>query len=212
MIRIDNPRVKIDDIWKYIINDSSTWTLIFSNVLTIIIAVLQNWSLLFLLLIYWSQSVIIGFFNFVRILNLKEFSTKGYKIGGIPVAPTKGVKYFTAFFFAFHYGVFHLGYLAFLGVFSIFESPGALISNLIFVPIISLVFLINHLFSFLKNKESDLKKKRNIGHIMFFPYARIFPMHIIIIFGLFLGGAAIVLFLVLKTIADVVMHVMEHTI
>jgi len=45
---------------------------------------------------------------------------------------------------------------------------------------------------------------------MFFPYARIIPMHLTIIFGMLLGKGAIVLFLTLKTLADMIMHVLEH--
>ena len=47
---------------------------------------------------------------------------------------------------------------------------------------------------------------------MFFPYARIVPMHItIVIGGAFLANqAALFMFLALKTIADIAMHVSEH--
>ena len=50
---------------------------------------------------------------------------------------------------------------------------------------------------------------------MFYPYARILPMHLLIVGGFFLadGGAqtaAVVLFLILKTGADTVMHYIEH--
>jgi hypothetical protein len=35
-------------------------------------------------------------------------------------------------------------------------------------------------------------------------------MHLTIIFGRFAGGGSLILFLVLKTVADLVMHAVEH--
>ena len=58
---------------------------------------------------------------------------------------------------------------------------------------------------------------------MFFPYARIIPMHLTIIFGCmfienvseninndFLAKTPLLLFMVLKTCADAAMHIMER--
>jgi hypothetical protein len=46
---------------------------------------------------------------------------------------------------------------------------------------------------------------------MFTPYVRIVPMHLTILLGATLGsGKGLLLFGVLKTLADVVMHVIEH--
>jgi hypothetical protein len=48
---------------------------------------------------------------------------------------------------------------------------------------------------------------------MFFPYGRIIPMHFTIIFGGWFGAestGALLIFLVLKTLADVIMHMAEH--
>ena len=46
---------------------------------------------------------------------------------------------------------------------------------------------------------------------MFTPYLRIIPMHLTIILGATLGGGAgLIVFGILKTIADAIMHVIEH--
>ncbi len=58
-----------------------------------------------------------------------------------------------------------------------------------------------------------MKRTPNIGTIMFFPYARVIPMHLtIVIGGHFTKGSqgALILFLALKTIADLIMHMIEH--
>jgi hypothetical protein len=63
---------------------------------------------------YWLQSIAIGFFNFIRILQLKELSAEGLKINGQPAQPTQSTQFFNAFFFLFHFGFFHFGYLIFI--------------------------------------------------------------------------------------------------
>jgi len=54
---------------------------------------------------------------------------------------------------------------------------------------------------------------RNIGTVMFAPYARIVPMHLAIIFGGFVNyhpGLTLGLFQRLKTVADVFAHLVQH--
>ena len=62
----------------------------------------------------------------------------------------------------------------------------------------------------MSNKVADEQKTQNIGRMMFSPYARIIPMHLIIIFGAFLGKSSLIIFLLLKTAADIVMHSVKH--
>jgi hypothetical protein len=194
-------------LWSEIITDRSAASLVLANLLTVVLALWQGWDLAPLMWVYWFQSVVIGIFNFVRILCLGRFSTKGVKINDRPVDPTRSTKFQTAFFFLFHYGFFHFVYMVFLGV----ERPleGAE-TGLVFVCVAA--FLLNHAYSFIHNRESDRRKVRNIGTLMMFPYARIIPMHLTIIFGGMMAGgvATLLLFLGLKTAADVVMHAVEH--
>lgn len=187
--------------------DKSTVVLILTNIFVIFLAVWQSWDFSTLIWVYWFQSVVIGVFVFIKILKLKNFSTKNFYINHRPVKPTKETKVFTAFFFLVHYGIFHLAYLMFLS-----GSVALVGSQFLMVLFAGAVFFVNHLFSFRRNFEHDVNKKQNIGIVMFRPYARIIPMHLIIVSGAFFAGTgfALVFFLVLKTIADVVMHVLEH--
>jgi len=213
----DAPLKQRNNSWKYPFNDSSTIVLIFSNLLTIFFALVENWSLLTVMFIYWCQSIIIGIFYFFKILNLKDFSTEGLYINNRPVGPTKETKISTATFFAFHYGFFHFGYFMFL-IANPFTRSKLDLQDTFFIFLAVATFFVSHLFSFLHNKEKDSKKKPNIGKIMFLPYARIIPMHLTIIFGSFLlisyGGSGmqlvIILFLLLKAVTDVIMHTVEH--
>jgi hypothetical protein len=184
--------------------DTSLWILLGSNVLTIGIALTQEWSLLTIMVAYWLQSVIIGGFNVIRILSLKNFSTENFYINNTLAAPTEKTKKSIARFFALHYGFFHLIYLVFL-----ITSESAIDWN--HVLIAGGIFLFDHAFSFKYNKERDEKRITNIGRLMFFPYARIIPMHIVLLmYGFVIGEGALIIFLGLKTLADVLMHVVEH--
>jgi len=188
--------------------DPSALSLILSNLMTIIIALLQRWDLAVVMWIYWSQSIIIGLANFIRILHLREFSTKGIQADGKPVEPTTKFKRQTAFFFLAHYGFFHLIYLLFLA--GTFRLP---LQNLMPVLLCVTLFFGNHLFSLIYNLRDDMARKPNIGSVMFFPYARVIPLHLTIIFGSFLirGAASLLFFLVLKSVADLIMHGVEHS-
>ncbi len=188
--------------------DPSILLLLVANLVTIFLAVSEGWSILIVMWIYWFQSIIIGFFNFIRILQLKEFSTEGFRINNRPVLPTEATKIYTAFFFLFHYGFFHFGYAIFLSG----KGTGHIIleaNQMNYVYFIAILFFVNHLISYIFNNPRD-SKKQNIGTLMFYPYARIIPMHLTIIFAGFSSQMAMVFFLFLKTVADVIMHIVEH--
>ncbi|MDO8628091.1 MAG: DUF6498-containing protein [Candidatus Diapherotrites archaeon] len=192
--------------------DPTLVALVLSNIITLVTAIVFNWSLFVVLWIYWLQSIIIGFFNFVRILSLKDFSTEGFTIGKVTPGPSVAVKIGTAIFFAVHFGFFHFIYAMFLGGFSAFFGQMTLM-DFFYILFTGVIFFANHLFSFIYHKSENSEK--NIGKIMFAPYSRIIPMHLTIIIGLplsflFGGKLTIILFLGLKTIADAVMHINEH--
>lgn len=192
----------------------TTLTLLLSNLSILYFYISHDLSFNTLLWTYWTQSVIIGIFNFFRIIRLKNFTTGNFRINNEPIKPTPTVKLIIAFFFAFHYGLFHLTYLFFLIFDSVFEpltSNGVSSISWSYVLGGLALFLASHAFSFFYNNDS--KKPQNIGKVMFFPYARIIPMHLIIILGSILisNVATMAFFIILKTIADVVMHVIEHS-
>ena len=188
--------------------EQSALFLVLANFFTIAIALWERWDLSQLMWIYWGQSVVIGFFNWRRICCLKQFSTDGFSINDVPAKPTKETQQQTATFFVLHYGFFHFGYFIFL-----FTMWSDLARPEVFGIIACIVvFAANHRFSFRHNLKADLARKPNIGTIMFFPYARIIPMHLTIIFGSIAPQSTktLVLFLGLKTLADLVMHLVEH--
>jgi hypothetical protein len=198
--------MRINSIFRF---EQSSLALVLSNIVTIVVALWQKWNLSQVMWIYWAQSVIIGYYNWKRIRCLKQFSTVNFTINDKPVEPTKDTKKFVAGFFAFHYGFFHLIYFIFLYT----ERRNLLGIDIFGILVCIVLFGFNHRFSFRQNLEKDLSRKPNIGSVMFFPYARILPMHLTIILGsIFAKNSAgsLVLFLGLKTLADLIMHLIEH--
>jgi hypothetical protein len=188
---------------------SSTLVLVIANLIAINLAVYEGWNLQDLMIIYWTQSVIIGYFSYRRILDLKQFSTENFKINGKRPPETQKTKRITAIFFALHYGIFHAVYLGYLiGNEQVFQGSWLMLAACV------VLFYFNHRYSYDYNRERDQSRKPNIGVIMFFPYARILPMHLTIVAGDSLGAdskAALLLFLGIKTVADVIMHLVEHS-
>lgn len=194
-------------------SDISIWALLISNLITIYFTITQDWSIDLIIWTYLIQSIIIGIFNFIRILTLNKFSTVGFKVystqninGKIKLKNEKITKEKTAFFFLLYYGSFNLAYaifLIFLGLTKISYS---------IVPI-TILFLLNHLFSFYYNKKSDEGNILNIGQLVIKPFIRIIPMHLIIMLGVLVSKniASLIIFMLLKTIADIISHIIEHT-
>lgn len=182
------------------------WTLVAANMAAIAIGVYQGWSLSELMLTYWAQSVIIGVSYVARIRSLEKFSTKNFRMNGRAVEPNDQNKRNVAGFFLLHFGFFHVVYFLFI----VQDTP----SGLLLGPgllVCTLAFAVNHNFSYRYHRELDRRGTPNIGTLMFTPYVRIVPMHLTILLGATLGsGKGLLLFGVLKTLADVVMHIIEH--
>lgn len=188
--------------------DQPSVLLVLSNIFTIIFAVIEHWSLSQVMWIYWGQSLIIGVYNWKRIRHLKQFSTEGFEINRHPVSPTEATQRQVASFFALHYGFFHLVYLGFL-----FKKEDPAQVNILGSLLCVGAFAFNHWSSFQHVLERDLSRTPNIGTVMFFPYLRIIPMHLTILLGNFFakgGTGTLVIFLVLKTVADLILHLIEH--
>lgn len=172
---------------RSILRDPSLWLLLLSNVATIAIAIQQEWGLMNLLWVYWIQSVVIGYFNFRRMREAQSSQ---------------------AFFFAMHYGIFHVTYLGFLAAWpaELWGNAGAL--DVPFIVVSGVIFLANHTFSYFYHAAHSAPQ--NSDTLFWYPYARVLPMHLAILTAAFLGALALPLFLALKTIADLVMHIIEH--
>jgi len=190
------------------LRDLSLLPLLISNGLAIWWAARDHLSLQTVMMIYWAQSVTIGAVNVLRILALREYSTEDFRMGG-PLSPSVGTKLRIAGFFALHYGFFHVVYLVFILA---AMTRGHVDVNVPFVLYGAALFAGTDLAALALHWNAETRG-RNIGKVMFAPYARIVPMHLAIIFGGFVNfhpGLTLWLFQGLKSIADVVTHLLQH--
>lgn len=210
--------------------DHALVAILITNVITLAVALAQGWSILQLMWPFWIQSMIIGWFARQRILKLNQFCTEGYLVDGKTVEPNEQTQRETASFFVMHFGFFHAMYLLFLLLFTLLADAQGFIEisrgsekRQVYVGVFTSIdvllylglgacFWISHWLSHREHVASDLSGKPNIGTLMFLPYARILPMHVCIIVGLPLAGAAVWLFVILKTAADLIMHTVEHRV
>ncbi|MDF1656896.1 MAG: DUF6498-containing protein [Verrucomicrobiales bacterium] len=200
--------------------DYSGIGILLSNFVVIIFAMIEDWDLSSMMFIYWFQSVIIGFFHFFRILCLRKFCTDGFTSNGKPVPANSKGKWSTALFFAVHYGFFHLIYVFFILGFE--ASPDDLPAPTteeskkegLWMLFSIAGFFLGHGYSFYQNVKADLINGPNLGALMFMPYARVIPMHLTIFVGSIFDSNrfAVLIFSLLKTGADYLMHIVEHRV
>lgn len=142
--------------------------------------------------IYWFQSIIIGFFNFLEFVTIKNTD-----LGNENKSGTFFKSGCSGWFFLFHYGIFHLVYFIFLLV----DYNVASVKKLVLLIGIA-TFFIESLLGFLRHKIFGKTEKVNVGVLFFLPYLRIIPMHLMILLPAFFGLKPSMLFLVLKMGAD----------
>lgn len=187
----------------------STLLLIIANLVPVAGTVFLDWDLSDVMVLYWAESAIIGFFNLCKIAVIGRW-------GALLAGP----------FFLGHFG----GFMAvhFLFIYTLFvkgpqgmDSSGGDLADVaqLFVvlwPALAVLFA-SHAYSFFTNFLGRGEyRKRTVKDQMSEPYSRIIFMHLVLIFGgglsLILGQAGPVLVAVigLKIFFDVKAHLKEH--
>jgi hypothetical protein len=199
-------RINLDSHARFNVKlNRSSASLLSVNLVTIIVALWQNWNVADLIWVYWLQSLIIGYFQVLKIKNMEIFTTDRFYINEKPVEPNNDTKLKVIYIFILTYALFHLFYLFFIPVLGMPEVKGLMIMGIL--------YLANHYYSYLENKEIDKRTVRNIGEMMMIPFVRIIPIHITMIFAAGFGNRiSLIYFLGLKTIVDLIMHNIEHSI
>lgn len=197
--------------------DFSAIILVISNIIVIALAVIFKWNLMHLLWVYLGQNFIVGIFAFIRLLSVKNPMQMQVKVTTFEKTEYKKInKYYMAFLFLFHYGFFNIMYFIGLSLISSFATEVTDLESKAIIPgylgLAFLIFFANHLFSFIYNFKKERESKTNLQVMMFLPYLRILPMHLLpFVAGIFLGNFLIT-FMVLKTIVDVITHNINHNI
>lgn len=191
--------------------------LVAANLLPLLGVVFLDWDLQMVLMLYWAESGIIGFYTMLKMLRIFGPSAIGLCL-----------------FFTVHYGIFMTVHGMFLLALTEMGSSGfgdaggagmlpdsQLLAEATSWPILlSLTALfISHGVSFVRHVVFMPPQDRPAepGHVMMEPYGRIVIMHLAIIFGTFAvivlkaGIAVLVLLIVLKIAVDVWAHLRVHS-
>ncbi len=185
----------------------STLVLILANLVPVVGALYFGWDLASVLVIYWAESGVIGFYNLCKIL----------VIGGWTAL-------FSGIFFISHFGAFmaiHFLFLYHIFIQGIDSTSSVKLEEVaIFFttlwPALAALF-ISHGISFIQNFIGHQEyRNKTVGKQMHEPYQRIIFMHMVIIIGAFMmsitGDSTMVLMLVIaaKIVVDIRAHVKER--
>jgi hypothetical protein len=203
--------------------------LLIANAIPLFGVLFLGWDAFSIVLLYWAENLVIGFYNVLKIA-LVKVEHPSQHLGKLFFIP----------FFILHFGGFTAGHGFFVlalfkkeggEVLSGMSWPGFLVFLELLIKVISQVYSLipldlkyaflalffSHGVSFVTNylmKKEYTKEK--VNSLMGRPYARIFVLHVAIIFGGFLTMAlnlpAAILFVlvILKTVLDVTLHLREH--
>ncbi|MES2329091.1 MAG: DUF6498-containing protein [Bacteroidota bacterium] len=155
--------------------------------------------------IYWFQSITIGLFNFLELLTIKDETLTTDRAHTKPGSAL--LSNWSAWFFLFHFGIFHLVYCVFLMI----DFGVRSINKTILLTGISAFFL-ECVINFIRHKRRERTTTVNFGVLFFLPYLRVIPMHLMIILPAFFGWKPSLLFLVLKTFMDILSFSLYHHI
>ena len=187
----------------------SVLVLVLANLIPIAGVLLWDWDVLVLLLLFWCENVIIGFFGILKIL-----------------ASGNGV--IQTVFFSLHYGGFMFGHLmVLLGLFARpDDEPGqrvpnselfqdVIVNRVTLLPIVAL--FVSHGWSFVTNFLLTAERQNlTSAQAMAMPYKRMVITHVALIAGAFLlqkTGEPLVGLLLLtgmKIALDITFHRREH--
>lgn len=188
----------------------TTLVLIIANLVPVAGSIFLGWRLSDVMLLYWAESAVIGFFNICKIIVIDRWAAL-----------------FAGPFFAAHFG----GFMAvhFLFIYTIFiegaDTQGSgsgdlaevalLFSNL--WPALAALFL-SHAYSFYANFLARREfQGRTVKDQMSEPYSRIIFMQIVLIFGggltMMLGSPVPVLLIMIafKVFFDIKAHLKQHS-
>lgn len=188
--------------------------LIAANLVPLAGVFLFGWKVFPLLLLFWFENVIIGFFNALKML----FATPDQKFQW-------AAKLFIVPFFCFHYGMFTFVH----GIFVVvlfggvtnrgFPSPATFLNEMLEQKLVWAVLglFVSHGVSFVHNYLIGGEFRRaGVQTLMTQPYGRIVVLHVTILLGGFLMMAlkspalGLVLLVVLKIMLDLRAHLAER--
>ncbi|HHI79103.1 MAG TPA: hypothetical protein ENK02_03915 [Planctomycetes bacterium] len=199
----------------------SSLILLAANLLPLLGFLFLGWDPAELLIIYWSESLIVWFFTLPKLAMARK--------QGSQTPPSLLSRIPLMLFFTVHYGLFMFVHLVFLTVLvGGFDKGDPISTARSFVtPFLSkapllltlAALFLSHGFSFFSNFLGNREYlAKGPGRFMGAVYGRIIIMHVAILFGAFaifllgLPQGVFLLFILAKTFADLRAHRREHSV
>lgn len=219
-------------IEKESLQKPSVLILIIVNIIPLIGVLFFGWNVFAILLLYWFESAIIGFFNIIKMsivvrrtlmddVNI-NFGTGVQELGKL----NKIMSVISIPFFILHFGIFMIVHLIFILLFFSMNSSAhmdffqafAAIPSILGTAIIGAFFLfLSHLYSFI---FTYMRKNEYVNERLFDlslgPYSRVIIMQAVLFgsgfaaTGLGAPSILIALMVILKIIFDIESHEREH--
>jgi hypothetical protein len=185
----------------------SALLLILANTVPLFGVVLFGWRVIDILILYWTESVVIGVINVMRMAKCPADNLLAGPIPGqsgrqmpaevrtkllarMPTGAMTALKFFMIPFFALHYGAFCYGHLmAVTGFFGASARGNGLVNSLEYFWqvdywIAVMAIVASHMYSYFANfVRGGEYRNTNLFLLMQRPYGRIVIMHIAIIIG-----------------------------
>ena len=224
------------------ITRQSALILVLANMTPVLGVILFDWQVIDILILYWTESVVIGVINVMRMNRCQTGDLLSGLIPGIsgreippevnvelrarmPKLSASGLKLFIIPFFVVHYGGFCAGHL--FAVISFFG--GAALHNGVagslqyfwqpeyWIAVVAITS--SHLYSYFNNYIGGNEYQHsNLFMLMMRPYGRITTMHIAIVVGagfvMWLGSPlpVLIIMIMVKTAIDIRLHEKERGI
>jgi hypothetical protein len=213
--------------------------LVLVNLIPLVGVVFFGWSGFNIIFLYWSENVIIGFYNVLKMLTAgaigdpsaeaKKPSDPGYLSARL-LAMASAIFY--AGFFTFHYGLFT--YVHGIFVVALCKIMPAQLAGQPVEPLFGLepyvkesfssglwvaflALFLSHGFSFVANFLYRREYRRvSAADLLMAPYGRVVVLHLTIIFGAFLGALVgfptglVALLVLIKIGLDLALHLKER--
>jgi hypothetical protein len=154
-----------------------------------------------IILFFWIQNVLIGLFHFLDMLTVQHTREGSFPIGN----SGKNAKGCSALFFLVHYSAFQVGYLIFVVMHIDMKQV-----NWHYVYISFWLLLAGMFMQFIINKRREEGIEMNITSMIFLPYLRIIPMHLMIFVPALLHLSSYLVFLLLKAGCDAGMYIISN--
>jgi hypothetical protein len=206
---------------------SALWLLVLLNFVPLLGVWAFGWKVRDVVMLYWFENLVIGFFNLARIAvaqpaSMRQLRDKGVEMSSGELAVAKTA---LGMFFLCHYGAFCFAHAEALA--SVFSLGGAgqrgvgVALAAIFddaagaVAVLGLILV--HAYSFLRNYLGrEEYRQADLADLMTRPYKRVFVVHLFVIAGglaaVALGDsrAVVVVFIAIKIGVDAWAHRSEH--